>query len=150
MTETKIQESIRLIDEAAAVYEKAVQDAMEPGLKYIAEKYGNDLGIITILGWTPGFNDGEPCEHTTDHMFGYSELCNYGLEYLIDDWLEDNEDLAEELKEKRVKVQTEVSEFVSKVLDPLFEKKHGTDYRIHIIFENGTYRIEEAEYDCGY
>jgi hypothetical protein len=150
MTETKIQESIRLIKEAAALYDKTVQDAFQPGLQYIAENYGNDIDIITIIGYTPGFNDGEPCEHSSDYMFGYSDLENYGGEYLMEDWFEDQEELIEKLLEKEVKVPAEVKTFVATALDEYFEKKLGTNYRVHIIFENGTYRIEEDEYDCGY
>lgn len=150
MTETKIQESIRLINEAAAAYEKAVQDAFQPGLQYIAENYGNDIGVITIIGYTPGFNDGEPCEHSTDYMFGYRELDNYGMGYLLDEWFEDQPELIEELVEREVKVPAEVKTFVGTALDGYFEKKLGTNYRVHIIFENNTYRIEEDEYDCGY
>lgn len=147
MTKTKLQESIEAISEAQVAYEKAVTDAMAPGLQYIADNYGKSLGSITILGWTPGFNDGEPCEHTTDVMYGYNELYNYGLEYLLEDWFTEEE--IENLPDTW-HVADEVKEFVSKSLEPYFEKKHGTDYRVTIIFGEGIYKIDEGEYDCGY
>lgn len=150
MTESKIEESVRLISEAKNKYSQAIADAIEPGLKYIAETYGDKLGAITIVGWTPGFNDGEPCEHSTDYMYGYSDLQNYGLEYLLDDWFDGDEDKIKRLLVQDVKVTDEVKMFVATALDGYIEEKHGTNYRVSIIFENGTYRIEEDEYDCGY
>lgn len=150
---TKLEESIRLIAEAKDKYAQSIKDAIEPGLKYIAETYGDELGVITILGWTPGFNDGEPCEHSTEHLYGYRELSNFGLEHLVEEWFEgvDNaEDKIEELFEKAVTPAKEVREFVSNALENWADEKHGTDYRVHFIFENGNYRIEKDDYDCGY
>ncbi len=150
---SKLEESIRLIKEAKIKYEQEIKDAIDPGLKYIAETYGDELGVITILGWTPGFNDGEPCEHTTEHLYGYGALANYGLEYLVEDWfegVENAEDKIEELLEKEVNTPKEVLEFVWNALENWADRKYETNYRVHFIFENGTYRIEEDEYDCGY
>lgn len=147
---SKLEESNRLIAEAKSKYEQAIKDAIDPGLKYIAETYGEELGVITIIGWTPGFNDGEPCEHSTDHMYGYSDLQNYGMEYLLEEWFEDDEEKVNKLLEQDVKATDEVKMFVATALDEYFEEKFGTNYRVHILFENNTYRIEEDEYDCGY
>ena len=150
---SKLEESIRLIAEAKGKYAQAIQDAIDPGLKYIAETYGDELGVITILGWTPGFNDGEPCEHSTEHLYGYGALDNYGMEYLVEEWfegVENAEDKIEELLEKEVNPAKEVREFVWNALENWVDEKYGTNYRVHFIFENGNYRIEQNEYDCGY
>ena len=146
---SKLEESNRLIAEAKGKYAKAIQDAIDPGLKYIAETYGEELGIISIIGWTPGFNDGEPCEHTTEHLYGYSALDSYGLEHLVEEWFDT--DRYEELLEKPpVSPAKEVKEFVYGALENWMNEKYQTNYRVHVIFENGTYRIEDDEYDCGY
>jgi hypothetical protein len=146
----KIAEATKAIQAAKKAYNTALKEAVDPTLKHIAEHYGEQLDIITIIGSTPVFNDGEPCEHSTDWGVGYGWLVNYGIEYLMDDWFEDQEELIEALLEKDVAVPTEVNTFIREVLDPFFEEKLDTNYRVHIIFENGTYRLEENEYDCGY
>jgi len=146
----KIAETTKSIQMAKEAYTMALKEAVEPTLKHIAETYGSEIDIITIIGYTPGFNDGEPCTHSSDWGFGYKYLEDFCLESYMEDWFEDDEEKIEELMNKEVTVPTELKEFVRDVLDPYFEDKMVTDYRVHIIFENGTYRIEEDEYDCGY
>ena len=146
----KITETTKSIQLAKEAYSIALKDAVEPTLKHIAETYGSEIDIITIIGYTPGFNDGEPCTHSLDYGFGYGFLSDYGLEYLMEDWFGDDEDKIEELMNKEVKVTQELKDFVSNVLDPYFAEKLVTDYHVTIFFENGTYRIDEDEYDCGY
>jgi hypothetical protein len=152
---TKITETTNAINAAKEAYSNALKEAVDPTLNQISKEYGDQLDILTIVGYTPGFNDGEPCTHGSDWGFGYSFLQDYGLEDSMEEWFEDEEgeiqeELIEELLNKKVDVPKEVNEFVSKVLDPYFEEKLETDYRVTIFFENGTYRIEEDEYDCGY
>jgi hypothetical protein len=73
------------------------------------------------------------------------------MEDLMEDWFDDEEDKIEELMNAEIDVPTEVNNFVRQVLDPYFEEKLTTNYQVHIRFEsNGTYILEEDEYDCGY
>jgi len=146
----KVAETTKAINDAKDAYSVALKEAVNPTLEHIAKEYGNDIDIITIIGYTPGFNDGEPCTHSSDWGFGYGYLEDFGLESYMEDWFEDDEEKIEELMNKDIKIPKELREFVRDVLDPYFEEKMVTDYRVHIIFENGTYRIEEDEYDCGY
>lgn len=146
----KIAETTKSIQMAKEAYSNALKEAVEPTLKHIAQEYGSEIDIITIIGYTPGFNDGEPCTHGSDWGFGYGILEDYGMEDFMEDWFEDDEEKIEELMNKLINVPNELNEFVRDVLDPYFEEKLETDYRVHIVFENGTYRIEEDEYDCGY
>lgn len=145
---TPIRKSIELISDSKKAYENMISEALTPGLKYIAETYGEELGFIGILGWTPGFNDGEPCEHTEDFMFGYKDLQDYGLECYLDDWFPDED--YEYILDRKVVLNDEIKEFVYNVLSPYYEQKMRTDYFVSIRFENCTYTIEEHEYDCGY
>lgn len=146
----KIAETTKAIQNAKEAYSIALKEAVNPTLEHIAKEYGHDIDMITIIGYTPGFNDGEPCTHGSDWGFGYGYLEDFGLEDFMEDWFEDDEEKIEELMNKSIEVPNELGEFVRDVLDPYFEEKLVTDYRVHIIFENGTYRIEEDEYDCGY
>ena len=148
---SKIEQSVKMIEEAKASYKKALEEAITPGLKYIAEKYGEQIQSIHIIASTPSFNDGEPCEHSSDWGIGYNWLENYGMEYLLENWFEYGEGKIEELMNSEIDVPKEVNSFVSQVLDPYFEGKLMTNYQVHIRFEtNGTYIIEEDGYDCGY
>jgi hypothetical protein len=148
---SKIEQSVKMIEEAKASYKKALEEAITPGLKYIAEKYGEQIQSIHVIASTPIFNDGEPCEHSSDWGVGYNWLGHYGMEDLLEDWFDDEEEKIEELMNAEIDVPTEVNNFVRQVLDPYFEEKLTTNYQVHIRFEsNGTYILEEDEYDCGY
>ena len=152
---SKIEQSVKMIEEAKASYKKALEEAITPGLDYIAKTYGEQIQSIHIVGTTPSFNDGEPCEHSSDWGIGYNWLENYGMEHLLEDWFDlDEDDDAEKIEEMMnvdIDAPTEVNNFVSQVLDPYFEEKLHTNYQVHIRFEsNGTYILEEDEYDCGY
>lgn len=146
---TKLQESIDAITKAKVDYDKAVTDAIVPGLQYIADTLGSKIGAITIIGWTPGFNDGAPCEHSTDVIYGYNDLFNYGLEYLLEEWYSEEEE-AEKLSEQEYKPSKEITDFVELSLLPYYDSKNDTNYRVTIVFTDGAYKIEEGEYDCGY
>jgi len=150
----KIAVTTKAIQDAKEAYSVALKEAVDPTLDHIAKNCG-ELDVITIIGYTPGFNDGEPCTHGSYWGFGWGFLAGYGIEDYVEDYIEvDDEDLLEEkmdeLLNKKVTVSQEVEDFVREVLDPYFEEKLETDYRVHILFENGTYKIEEHEYDCGY
>lgn len=151
----KIAETTKAIQAAKEAYSNALKEAVEPTLNHISKEYGEQLNIITLIGYTPGFNDGEPCTHSSDWGVGYGFLADHGLEDSMEEWFEDEEgevqeELIEELMNKDVEVPQEVKDFISQVLDPYFEEKLETDYRVTVFFENGTYRIEEEDYDCGY
>ena len=151
MNLSKIEQSVKMIEEAKASYKKALEEAIEPGLDYIAKTYGEQIQSIHIVGYLPSFNDGEPCVHSSDWGIGYSFLENYGMEHLIEDWFECEEEKIEEMMNVYIDTPTEVNDFVRQVLDPYFEEKLTTNYQVHIRFEsNGTYILEEDEYDCGY
>jgi hypothetical protein len=147
---SKIEQSVKLMEEAEASYKKALEEAIAPGLDYIAKTYGEQIQSIHIIAYTPVFNDGEPCEHSSDWGVGYGWLENYGMEDLMKDWFEDEEERIEELMNAEINVPAEVNNFISKVLDPYFESKLHTNYQAHIRFEDGSYILEEDEHDCGY
>jgi len=148
---SKVDLAEKAIEAANLAHKKALEEAIEPALKYIAKEYGKELGLITLIGYTPWFNDGEPCTHTSDVLYGYSGLEDYGLEDRMGDWFEDEEEKIEELMEREVNLSSEVRKFGSGILLPYYEQKLHTDFLVHIFFdEDGTYRVEEDEYNCGY
>lgn len=73
-------------NEIAALQAKAKQrrlDAMQPFLDSLAAS--GAVSLIVIRGHTPGFNDGEPCEHSADfwvngQQIGGDEVLSYGLD----------------------------------------------------------------------
>jgi len=141
-----IKNAIQDIEDAKLRHKKMLEDAIDPVLTHIAQNY--QINSIHFIGYTPGFNDGEPCTHSSDYGFGYDWLENYGLEDLVDEWFDDEK--ADELRAIDTPDNQNVNEFCRLVLDPHFEETYVTDYRVHVHFEDGTYRIQVEDYDCGH
>lgn len=67
--------TIREIDEKVAKLQEeaklARQAAFEPFLESLAAS--GEVSLIVIYGYTPGFNDGEPCEHSGDFFVNIAQ-----------------------------------------------------------------------------
>ena len=114
------------------------------------------LKFVMVRGWTPGFNDGEPCTHSQETFVGrvswgtYHDFSDYELyddfECVFD---EDSDDVVshinsgcESLDEVYVQVEA-YSEIIERVFNTNFEIKASlnTDGKVVVI---------EDEYWCGY
>lgn len=107
-------------------------------------KYKN-LDVVFIYGYTPGFNDGDPCYHRQYVEVDSEEITERVEEYLdlLDEEVEYNSNLTGD----------EISDITDSVddLEDLFEHIYDTDY--YIIArkeEDGSITIDNGEYDCGY
>ena len=67
-----LTDAVESIQTKEAELLKLLTDSVTPVLDVIA-KMGT-VGVIYVYGYTPGFNDGEPCEHTTNHLLGLQEV----------------------------------------------------------------------------
>lgn len=121
--------------------EKQYQDAMKSSGEAILSAIGK-LGYerAVVLGWTPGFNDGDPCEHSQAVLLDQDDGSDYGHEDAFDSVVNPTD--------KGVKRE------VAKALDRLcgyFELLYGTNFQLTIEFsESGAAKISCEEYDCGY
>ena len=167
-------------DEVKALQAKAKKartEAMEPFLQALADS--GKVSLIVIRGYTPGFNDGEPCEHSSDFYVNIEEIANeeilgYGFEGLPFDteWLEDipstkkyvagrgYEPIVEGLMEAEkicaehghiwYTPDEEIISAISSVIYETIEEDFGTDYWVIFTLENGKMVRYEGHYDCGH
>ena len=119
------------------------------------------MNKMVVKGYTPGFNDGDACTHSSDVYYNktyhFSELSEedvYGLgEFLgapedIDDdlyeWVENNpintfsEDDSKEIGK------------IASMLDSLIEEIYDTDYIVFIDLTTNEPTITYKDYYCGY
>lgn len=131
----------------------------------------SDIKAILINGYTPGFNDGDPCTHTqysvidadeikdhvTDSLEMVAFLLGFESEEAMDlefaekglDWEEVMENL--DLGDFPYEVSREVDSHLDGIEDVLHEVM-GTDWQILAVrLQDGTIKTMTNEYyDCGY
>lgn len=90
------------------------------------------LNGVVVIGYTPGFNDGEPCTHHGDICFEVEDYTDMGYEI--------ENDLTEE----------QYDEICSLIDEELIQRIHDTDYQVIVVREDGEIVIYVEEYDCGY
>jgi len=111
------------------------------------------LNVVGIVGWTPEFNDGEPCEHTQSTFVGRT----WGSANYID--FEDEPGNFEEdfeLQENGTHLNSNCTTLDKafeqiKAYEELIQRVYYTDFRLVIKREEGGgVVIHSEEYDCGY
>lgn len=136
----------------------------EKNLKLILEEMFTKykLDILVFRGYTPGFNDGDPCEHSTD-WFDDEEMFYY-IDGAEDGDFDDYEDHSykfdfanlEKVNEYvnamsyGTEERNEFNTYGSVIVD-IMDELQGTDYK-YIIYVNKEDQIiiEHEEYYCGY
>lgn len=169
-----INENIaRLRDEASA----ARKAAIEPFLEALAAS--GEVSLIAIWGYTPGFNDGEPCEHSADFVVNIEQAQNndaFDMGIGLDDdfewagelrrvssWdssardykdnpgaFEHNVKLCAENGHVYKKPSDEILKAISNVIFDTVEEEEGTDYYVAYILKGGKFERVEGEYYCGH
>lgn len=104
---------------------------------------------VAIKGWTPGFNDGEPCTHESEVYVGgmIVDDCNDILEEVdIEEVAFDADEIYSSSDRDIIRQFFEgISEYVQKNTDG------GTDYIVLYVFNpDGTVDRHEVEYNCGW
>lgn len=115
------------------------------------------LNKIAILGWTPGFNDGEPCTHSSEVFVGRSRYNSPDYEDYseVGAFFTDNEDYeyGDGLGENPNALCTTLTEVYEKIwnFDDIIERVYDTNFIIKAFRgEDGVAVVEIDEYDCGY
>lgn len=114
------------------------------------------LNKIIIIGYTPSFNDGDPCEHWSTPYYD-EDLCEiassnlefFGIPDNIDDC--DIEDYLDENPVNPIKLtdDTEISTIIG-LIEGLVEEKHGTNFKVYIDLTLDEPSIIVEDYYCGY
>lgn len=130
-----------------------IAELLNRGVEQFLDPYieGEPL-YIYIQGWTPDFNDGEPCLHSVDWCEG-REIVEY-------EHHETNASIfegitAEQLKTSRRIIEIESQKFSDyrKSVDAIIrylDFKYETNYHCLIICKNNTVTLIKEDYECGY
>ena len=129
-------------------------------IKELGEKHG-DFAII-IKGYTPSFNDGEPCEHSSNYSLcvGYrkSSYCET-LWFNYDDCEATEDDSYIEFLEINTESMTSINskfegsaEFLGdmSLLEDIVSEALYTNYEVKIKYKGGDTVFEQDDYECGY
>ena len=126
-----------------------------------------DVKMLVVNGYTPGFNDGEPCTHSQYTVCSGEELqssileCEHFTETAAkalgapddeDSYVDPFEFIEEyEFKDIHYQESNKVSNVVDEFVD-LLEDMYGTGWQLLVIKnDDGTITVEfNADYDCGY
>lgn len=121
---------------------------------------------LIIKGYTPGFNDGDACTHSSEPYYSctqrskwndFSELSEYGIGiayFLTDGEIEEDEELRDWdgfdiINTYSVEDNEKVDYLVSQI-DYLIEEIYHTDYIVYIDLTGDEPKIDHEYYDCGH
>lgn len=133
---------------------KSDGDAMVKGFFEALFAEHEKLDMVLVYGYTPSFNDGDPCSHSQYSIFVGDEINDTVdlwdlLEIDVDD--EDNEDSLENINSKLSSTEAQKIERKIDAIDDLLERVYDTDfYVLARRLEDGTIDIDFGDYDCGY
>lgn len=121
------------------------------------------LKLIKIIGWTPGFNDGEPCTHSQETVVGKSHTWTYRgdphISYDFGDremyeefdveFAEDGDTVLSHINSDCETLDAVASQVV--VYEELVERVFDTNFDIEFrLEEDGSVSVSVDDYDCGY
>lgn len=117
------------------------KDHLAQYLKPMFDKYEN-LDYIRFVGFTPSFNDGEPCEHTS-----YVDLEEYESD---DEWM-NNETTSKTLNENLTRDEDkEISKYAGSI-ETIIGAVYYTNYEITVLRDGDGLSVDvNDEYDCGF
>ncbi len=162
---TDIKTLLKQYEEVNAELNKQIQENgtafMQSVFQEIFDK-NPGLKLVYILGWTPGFNDGEPCTHSQEAYVGSSYQPSWRDQpyYDFDDrelfdefeveWDEEDNDKVVSHINSECKTLNDVLAQVN-VYDELVERVYNTDFELKIhLNDAGKVVVDHDWYDCGY
>ena len=107
-----------------------------PGLKQLA-----------IRGWTPGFNDGEACTHTTEYYVGNDMWAEFDEDKYWDVEKDDYKEVNQLTDEEARNIYKVLQSF-----DDILENQYHTAWELMIsrIPESNELKWDKDYYECGY
>lgn len=112
-----------------------------------------NLDVVLINGYTPSFNDGDPCSHTQYCTFDTDEI-NDTFDFYDHFCDEDEDDVDEKVEKLNANLSNTESYDIERKMDgieDLLERVYDTDFYICILRnEDGSIEINTGDYDCGY
>lgn len=163
-------------DEVAELQRKAKEArkaALEPFLDELARS--GTVSIITVRGYTPGFNDGEPCEHSANFWVNVAQHWDDEVDEIgdLNEIFEELQDTYEWDRENRRRVDLpeaieanrrlciehghvfdapsdEIVDAIEAVIFNSIEEDYSTNYYVTFMLKDGKFVRDEGDYDCGY
>lgn len=159
---TKFEQFKAIQKEYAEQLKSINEDFLKESIKEIGNKFGNFA--IFIRGYTPSFNDGEPCEHSSYYSLciGSKESSYTGSNYkwfkLDDCEASENEEIAELLEcnfDNFTSINSHLGDnedFLGdiEILIKIVDEAYNTDFEVKIKFKDGDITLEHDDYYCGY
>lgn len=159
VAQKELKKQRKLLQKEAGTLAKEIAEAFlreEPSIK-----------VFTVCGYTPSFNDGDPCTHSSDlylncleesgTKFSYDEPEElfevFGKEALVREekydsyYFKDDPEYGSE-EYKRIDKK---STLLFEILDAYLEDRYDTNYALNCwLDKEGNFNWEEEEYYCGY
>jgi len=149
MTTVNLDPNTSPAQQLTALHSK-INEILDKGIPQFLLPYANDKKplYIYIEGYTPSFNDGEPCIHDS-YAYGKDELIvDYDILVYSKDLFGDidNNVLS---RSRSWPTDTSFYEAIGAVEEAL-EFKYGTDYHVLITLKDGNVSYVKDDYECGY
>lgn len=142
---TALRELHERLDQMAVNFQNQQKAEFAKFLEHIGKQTG--VKLVCVTGYTPGFNDGDPCTHSQSTQVTLDDAEGYGIEA---------DDLPEGLSFEANSglnelVAQEIRNLFDDVFADLIERTYGTDFRVFYVFnEDGSVDTIHKDYECGY
>jgi hypothetical protein len=144
----QVNAAVEELNLAKKRYLELCETAFEGYLRDIF-KNQSKLDFVSWIGWTPGFNDGDPCTHSSEIMLSEGDLADWGvdIDYLAEKvgvpYDEDKEEYSRKLNDLSREELREISKDLWK-FDGYIQAKYDTDFRITVTrCENEGFTLPE-------
>lgn len=170
----RIGEEMQRLNERMRAERKA---ALQPFLDALAAS--GEVSVIAITGYTPAFNDGEPCTHTAEYYVNVKEcfeqdllrpdvipglpdeICDGlkpvgGYDSRLCRWVdypeaeEENAELCRKFGHVYAPPSREIDAAIRDLVFAAAEDEHTTNYCVSYILKDGKFEEHSGSYDCGY
>lgn len=122
---------------------KAAENEVFDELRRTLFEENPKLKSFGFVGYTPGFNDGEPCLFTMETDAAFITINGYDRNR--EEW-EDGEKHTDEESADVETLSAIVSESVEILPETFFRSKFGEGFKVNVTAD----KIEVEDYDCGY
>lgn len=129
---------------AREVYLSLINEHSSDIIHEIIKELGiKNPGLTTgmIVGYTPEWNDGEACEHSSDIQINYLDEDSV-IEFMN---LPDDYEFNNLSRETARQIEKELD-----LVDVILHEIYKTNYRLAFTIVDGTVTIKHEEYYCGY
>lgn len=165
MNLSDFQKVFALIEQTRKDAENSAKQYLPDVFKEFFDKH-KGMRKIRFVGYTPSFNDGDPCYHSSDFAVGlysrqpktyresgfyiesddYSEDCEF-----FDLELDDDDDKIVSFANDGFKGDVEAMGQDMQSIEQIVELLYNTDYDVRVTLEDdGSIEVDHDGYDCGY